>query len=248
MTLWASGYRNLLANRRRMMEAGVSSGQSYIEKVVGYGPIAYWPLNEASGLVANCLVNPLQNGVYTGVTLGQPGIGDGNTCPLFDGANDYVNVMTATFAAALNGSEGTVSTWLRAFNAGVWTDGSARKAFRFRVDGANYIFMQRGAGNNIFRSDYSAGGTADNVNDSLSTTDWFHSALTWSATNNEIELFTGGISQGVSLGLGVWAGPIILALIGASFITGEVWHGWEQHFAVFGSVLTQPQIADLATV
>ena len=37
------------------------------------------------------------NGTYTGVTLGQPGIGDGLTCPLFDGANDYAIANHADF-------------------------------------------------------------------------------------------------------------------------------------------------------
>ncbi|GAI14148.1 unnamed protein product, partial [marine sediment metagenome] len=84
---------------------GAGGVLAYDDKVLGMDPIAYWPLSETSGLVANCLVNPAQNGVYTGVTLGQPGIGDGNTAPYFDGTNDYVDVLTAAFIAAYNGSE-----------------------------------------------------------------------------------------------------------------------------------------------
>ena len=45
------------------------------------------------------------DGAYTGVTLGQDGIGDGNTCPLFDGANDFLDFYSAGFSSAFNGDQ-----------------------------------------------------------------------------------------------------------------------------------------------
>ena len=56
---------SLLSTRRALL--GGSGG--YNEKVLRTGPIAYWPQDETSGTVARCLVNPAQNGTYTGVTL-----------------------------------------------------------------------------------------------------------------------------------------------------------------------------------
>ena len=77
---------------------------TYIQKVLGIEPgnlIAYWPMSEPSGGIAiNAEGTAARNGAYTGVTLAQPGIGDGNTCPLFDGANDFNNVYSASLDAA----------------------------------------------------------------------------------------------------------------------------------------------------
>ncbi|NIV37784.1 MAG: hypothetical protein GWN58_52745, partial [Anaerolineae bacterium] len=47
----------LIPRRNRRMLAG-----GYIGKVLGTGPIAYWPLNEGSGASAHCEINPAQNG------------------------------------------------------------------------------------------------------------------------------------------------------------------------------------------
>ena len=106
----------------------------YYQKVLSYDPIAYWMMDEKQGAVSYDMVTArntgARNGAYTGVTLGQPGIGDGNTSPLFDGANDFTNIYSASFNAAFNGAEGTLGIWMRVFNVAVWTDGTGTDQFR----------------------------------------------------------------------------------------------------------------------
>src|SRR3990172_10333685 len=101
--------------------------------------LAYWMQAEGSGAVALDTSGNSRTGAYTGVDLGQAGIGDGKTCPWFDGANDYNNVYTTSLRDAFNGSEGTVAIWAKVNSAAVWTDGANRIIFRLRVDGNNYV-------------------------------------------------------------------------------------------------------------
>ena len=99
---------------------------SYVSRVLGFGPIAYWPLYESSGTTAACLVNAAQNGTYSAdVSLWPPGpgIGDGNTAPEFDGATEWVNIDTAALVAAFNGAEGSFLIWARVFNVGGTSSG-----------------------------------------------------------------------------------------------------------------------------
>lgn len=130
----------------------------YTDRVLAYSPIAYWPLNEASGGTAEDLSGNNYDGSYTGVDLGQTGIGDGNTAPYFDGTNDYVNIYSTGFRDVFNGAEGTVVIWAKVFNADVWTDGNVRYPTEFRVDGSNYVYAWTKFSNNSLASYYYAGG------------------------------------------------------------------------------------------
>jgi len=235
---------------RRHAFAALSSG--YSSKVLGYSPIAYWPLWETSGPTAQCLVNAAQNGTYAGVTLADTAGPDGNLCPFFDGANDYVNIYTAPFDTAFNGAEGTVALWVKVFNVGVWTDGSQRRGIYLAVDANNYISIFRSTVNNELAWFYKAGGTFEVNTVSTSDTAWMHVAITWSKTADEVRYYRNGASAGsTDTGLGVWAGNFnpSWATIGAGS-TGPIhpWYGWLAHCAVWDSALTPTQIADLAAV
>ena len=102
---------------------------TYFKRVLAIDPthlLGYWPLWEPGGSVAYDISGHNRHGAYTGVTLGHAGIGDGNGCPFFDGANDYANIYSASLASAFNGAEGTVAVLLKVAKAGVWTDGTNR--------------------------------------------------------------------------------------------------------------------------
>ena len=107
--------------------ANKAAEEAYYEKVLGIqsaNMLAYWPVWEASGAVAdNIEGTAARDGAYTGVDLGQPGIGDGNTCPWWDGANDYCNIYSTSLRDAFNGAEGTIACWAKVNSAAVWTDG-----------------------------------------------------------------------------------------------------------------------------
>ena len=244
-----------IMRRRRRIQAG-----KYQNKVLSYDPIAYWPLTEHSGTVAHCLVNGAQNGTYSSDVSAMgigTGIGDGNDAPYFDGTNDYVNIYSATFNTAFNGAEGSLSMWLRVGAAGVWTDATDRRFLSLRVDGNNYIIMQRvGANNNRVTTTYNAGAVGKTItHDGLSSTDWMHWAATWSKSSGatgEVKFYYNGSQVGATLdNLGVWAGNLsnTLTTIGAaSTIPSAVWSGYAAHVAIWNTPLTAVQIANLATV
>jgi hypothetical protein len=225
-----------------------------------YDPIAYWVLDEKSGTVAYDMVSGrvagAQNGAHTGVTLGQPGIGDGRTAPFYDGTNDFTNVHSAAFAAAFNGGEGSLSIWARVANAGVWTDGTQREIVRFAADGNNYLDLYRAPPNNRITMLYNAGGTLENVAiDGLTTVDWMHWVVTWSASagvNGEVKVYLNGAQTGATqTALGVWVGALAAAstCIGAfSTVPAAVWNGYLDHCAVWDRPLLSTEVAGLAVI
>ena len=231
---------------------GAGLGSSYSGKVLGYSPIAYWPLNEATGTNANCLVNSAQDGTYTGVTLGQTGIGDGNTCPLFDGTNDYLDVYTTAFRDAFDGNEGSIMFWLKANTVVIWTNATDYFCYRFRADADNYLQIYQGA-TNFYWGRVGNGNTDSRTIDSSAwDTDWINIAFTWSKTADDCFAYKDGVKQGATIDYGedlVGNLAEVSTNIGTNTQTPHnPWHGWLAHFVVWDSALTPTQIADLAVV
>lgn len=227
---------------------------SYIQKVKGIQPaslITYWPMNEPSGTNAdNAEGTAARDGTYTGVTLGQTGIGDGETCPLFDGANDYLDINTASLRSAFDGSELTIVMWIKMFDAGVWTDGTARRMLNISAPGSDNIRFERRTTNNVFRVIYQAGGV-NNIRDiTMSPTDFFSIVLTVSASADAVKVYKDGTQQGATLtGLGVWDGTPNEMKIGATNATPtDVHHGYLAHSLIWTTPLGQADITSIATV
>ena len=241
MTMLLGTRRSLFGGRRA----------TYIDKVLSYGPIAYWPLNETAGLTAvnYGTLGTAANGTYTGVTLANAVGPDGvNGAPFFDGANDYVNIGNATFLGAFDGSEGSAAGWIRVANAGVWTDGTERRYLR--IEGAGgFVLLRRTNANTQLSYLYSAGGVTENINyNTTSPTIWIHVGITWSASADLVVAYLNGVPVGSSGTLGVFGAAPNLAIIGAeSAVPARVWNGWMAHWAIFGQALSAPAMADLAT-
>lgn len=235
---------------------GGGGAQSYGAKVLGYSPIAYWPLWETTGTTAVCQVNTAQSGTYARdvSTMGTgTGIGDGNTAPLFDGTNDFLNAYTATFAGAYSGAAGSLIIWAKVFNVGVWTDGNTRNILSFQVDNDNMLIVRKNAGNNQVYWRYEAGTTQENTTKTgVSTTDWVCYGLTWSKAAEEVKAYYNGAQEGATLtALGTWAGTFSSTkTVIASSTLGpwEPWNAWLAHCAFWTTALTAPQMLDLATV
>lgn len=239
----------LLGTRRTLLGARLP----YYRKVLSYDPIAYWPLNEPSGSVANCLVDSAQDGTYVGVTLGQTGIGDGNTAPLFDGANDYVDIFSAVFNAAFNGGEGTIALWAKVFDAGVWTEPADwREMIRITDTLNNRIFMGKSPPSTAHWFYVAGGATQSKYVAAMTTTAWMHMAITWSAAADEVCMYLIGVQQGTAMsGLGAWGGALssnwcTIGSLGKA--PSEPWYGWLAHVAVWDTPLRALTIADLAAV
>lgn len=220
---------------------------AYLARVQITHPIAYWPLNEDSGTTAYDRSGNAYNGAHSNVTLGQTGIGDGNICPLYVPASaSLTNLYSAGFAGAFNGQEGTVAQWLKVANAGVWTDGGVRIGIRLYIDGDNRLAFAKTATNNIFQFLYGAGGITRTVEITTSRTDWFHAALTWSLSANQVKAYINGIRTGTTQAVGTWAGTphSSYTLIGAgkSDGSGSLWSGWVAHAAYWNRPLTPSEI------
>jgi hypothetical protein len=230
---------------------GIASG--YYQKVLATQPanlIAYWPLWETAGAVANDISGNGRNGTYTGITLGQTGIGDGRTCSLFDGATSYVNLFSAGLAAGFNGAEGTAAIWGRVLNAGIWADGTTDFLFYLYGPNANNRIMFQKTGG-ILALSYIAGGVNRTRNGSTTPTAFFHAAITWSAVANEVLHYWNGAVLGAALAPGVWAGALTQALIGSNVGVPPAafpWNGWAAHAALWDVALTPAEVATLATV
>jgi len=224
---------------------------TYQRKVLTYSPIAYWPLDDTSGAVARCLVNPNQNGAYTGVTLANATGPDGvSWVPLFDGANDYVNILTATLQGALDLDEGSISLWAKVFNVGVWTDATFRRLLYLkdtapvnsidlmRYNSDNRVYLER-------RDDTSGKGK---LYITSAPTAWVHLGLTWSVLANETRYYwTGSLLPGVDAA-DTATGTVVLAFIGsASTVPANPWYGWISDVAIFDTVLSGANIAALAS-
>lgn len=223
----------------------------YYQKVLALNPIAYWMQDEKSGAVAYDMVaeNEAQNGAYTGVTLAQPGIGDGRTSPLYDGANDFLNVQTATLAGRFSGVEGSIALWGRVANVGVWSDATARQLFYFQANVGSYIAAARAAAaNNAIDVAHSGGGTFDSYRMTVGPTiDWFHICMTWDQPGDLIVYYLNGTQVSTDVGIGVWAGALSIALIGAQNLAPTaVWSGYLAHYAVWDRELASGEVSTLA--
>ena len=223
---------------------------AYSDKVLATASanlIAYWPLWEASGATADNLEGTAaRDGTYTGVTLGQTGIGDGRTCPSFDGSGDFVNVYSASLATAWNGAELSIAGWFKVV-ASTWTDSTYRNLWQFRYDVANDIYLEKSdvVGGIYLRR--AGGGTIELLNYATgSPTTWMHFCATVSETNDRCRLYLNGGTPVASTGLGAWTG--LPDTDWCNFGRYDSWVGLAAHVAVWTTELTAAQITNLATV
>lgn len=218
----------------------------YTNKVKALNPIAYWPQAEASGNVALDESGNGRNGTYTAVTLGVAGIGDGRTAPSFDGATSYNNVFSASLAAAFSGVVGTAHVWFRLPEI---VDGTNRFMLNLFADVNNRVVIDRSAPTTM-RWRYIAGGTTKTLNITVAVTTWQSITITWNKVGDQAIGYSNGVQNGVTqTGLGVFAGSIGTALIGASTAAPTfAWNGLEAHVALWNRVLSAAEVLSLATV
>lgn len=231
----------------------------YCDKVGGYAPDVFWPLDETEGDVAYCLIDSAQDGTYYGPALGNsPGPDPDVDAPLFDGTDDYVDVLSAALLAVFNGDEGTLSLWYKAFNAAAWLDLGGHTQFMLAdTVEANRISVQHPPlGTELL--DCCRRANTVNIKctgepGAWNPTTWQHLAMTWSMTADELIYYRNGTQPFAAVGaLQNWTGAgNHYANIGRYISAGvpeSWWHGWIQYVALWDSVLPIGTIADLATI
>lgn len=215
--------------------------------------LAYWTQADLAGTVAADSSMNSRTGVYTGVTLGQTGIGDGRTSASYDGSTSFCNVFSTSLQSAFNSQEGTLCAWFKMSGAGVWTDGQFRELFRLRVDANNAALLEKTSTNNQIRGLYAAGGVTKSVVDTslAGTTNWFHFAATWSKSADQLKVYVNGSQVGTTqTGLGVWSGSLSATstILGAGDTTPTFLHsGFIAHAACWSTPLSAAQVASLAS-
>jgi len=231
----------------------VGSGGPYtgrMQAIRTTNQIGYWRMGEAAGGVSLDLSPKSNLGAYTGVTLGQVGIGDGLTCPLFDGANDYNNLLSAGLAADWDGDEFTIAGWLKVSAGGIWTDGLQHNVISIGVDANNLLYLCSAVGNNSFGFRFKSGGVDKTSHvTGVSSIGWLHAAMTISLVDDEKIVYWEGMPYGaVQNGLGSWVGAPNMMLIGAgSTDPTQGWSGLQAHWMMWDCALTQAEVLRSAT-
>ncbi len=210
--------------------------------------VGYWPMSEGSGGVGVDASPKGNDGAYTGVTLGQPGIGDGRLCPLFDGVNDFNNIYSVGLNGDFNGREGTLFLYGRPLNAGVWTDGQSRVLARCLVNGTNYLDVRSDGGGNVVARYQSQGVGLRTDIQAMSSADWFNYIMTWSVVDDEVRYFLDGVALPIDNALGAWAGNLSATqtVIGAASTAPlERWSGYIAHCMILNIALPPAKIPNL---
>lgn len=225
---------------------------NYTNKVKNLSPIAYWPLDENIGSIANDASGNNRNGIYSGVTLNQAGIGDGRTGVIFDGINDFIDIYSNGLNSAFNGAEGTIMLWIRVSNSSVWNDSSQRYLIRMFMNSTNEIRILKTANNNQIATERKGSGIAKTALITISSTNWIQIVLTWSITENKQCTFVNGLQVGSTLtdlpaitGILTNTGTIIGSL---STSPSLVWFGSIAHVAIWSYALNPTTIANLGVV
>lgn len=227
---------------------------SKVLSIFGNDLLAYWPMQEASGTNAdNAEGTAARDGTYTGVTLADLTLANGDVAPLWDGTNDYCDVYSDSLRDAFDGDEGTLAIFAQVENASVLTDGANRRAANLTADASNRIRLGRQSGDNQIRFEYSAGGTSEIRVITPGDTDLMHLGITWSASagaSGEVKFWYKGSQSGTTqTGLGTWAGTLASSgtLIGADTATpGNPWQGWLAHCVVATRAATADEMTALA--
>lgn len=233
------------------LKAEVGSPYSDLVKATfGASLLAYWPLWEPSGTTATDISGNGRDGVYTGVTLGQTGIGDGRTAASLDGTTSYTNVYSTSLRDAFSAAAGTVMVWAKASGAGVWTDGIERRIINLSVNSSNRVYITKNTASNSLTLLYAAGGTAKSRTLTISSIEWNCFVITWDKAADEVKAYLNGVQQGATLtALGTWAGVLAstTTVIGASATTPTLlWSGSEAHVTLGNRALTAAEVAVLA--
>ena len=230
-------------------------GSEYWRKVRSIRPanlIAYWPLWEPSGAVAYDYSTFARHGANVALGARAAGSDGVHQAALFDGATSYVNVYSASLAAAFNGAEGTIIIWPKVYNVGVWTDTLLHWIIHFcSVDGNYTIRIYKDTSNPLVWLYYTFGVTLS-VALSVTPTIFKCLGMTWSKSNDRMRAFYNGLQTGVDqTGMGVWVGALdaTRTVVGAeSTVPISVWYGYIAHGALWSAELSPSEMLQAAEV
>lgn len=234
----------------------LQSSRDISERILSVSPsnlIQYLPLLETSGSTATDRSTKNNPGIYSNVTLGEPGIRGGQSCPRFNGPLNpgYVSIYSANLNTNFNPNEGTLLIPAKMF-PGSYTSGSAGYLARIGVDGNNFVSLGRAAANNTLVSDYRAGAVVKQLNvGGISDLDWIFPCITWSKSNDRFKFFNRTQIGSTLTGLGNWSGNLAsnITCLGVSNNSPSILNphnGWLAHYALWSIELTPDQVSRIS--
>lgn len=227
----------------------ISIVSNYNQVVLSAYPSYFWPFNEASGTTANDIAdsNP---GTYQGtVTLGEPGIGDGETAVLLNGSTGYVSTTTEIASPGPVGPF-TLEAWFKVASAyasggGIMQFGSSQTGSSTNSDRKIYMTDTGTLYFGIYPGSFVTINTTTAYNDG----NW-HYVVAIVAANNNMSLWVDGVEQASNANTGApyacagwwrvgytdggWPGTY-----SSDFLAGTV-----AKAAIYPSALTATQIAN----
>lgn len=230
--------------RYPLLSQSLVVANSYNDKVSSYSPVAFWPLDDASGSTCRSLVGGVGTLGVTGATLAGDTFLNSQNAITFDGVNDELTLPTVSGFAP---DEGTVVCWAKTTT---WAGGTFRNVFEFDIGGGKKFA--------IFRTNIAGqiqGVRLSNIisASSVSTTDWMALVLKWSKTANQVE-FLMKIVGGSLTSIGTDTCATTTGAINTSFsgigsaLGGAYWTGSLGPFALFNTALSGADLTDLTTV
>lgn len=228
---------------------GILALNTYQTKVLSYNPYAYWPLTEVSGMVANCLVNSGQDGIYLGLTLNDTTFLDESPAPYFDGINDCVDILSATLNSAMQGNidEGAFLIWWKKPN---WNS-EIRSVFDLRTisDNDHIMLSTTNTVGQIEHLQKADGAPASYNYITSQPTDWQVTMITWSKSNNYWKVYLAGTEIYATTYIGDWTGVLALGSIGSNYSgNGKFWQGNIANVALFNTEKLAIDATDLAAI
>lgn len=209
-------------------------------------PVAYWPLDEASGATAYDRSGNGYNGTHNNVTLGVAGIGDGRTAARYGGVNSLTDLYSAGLVGAFDGNLGSAAMWMR-LDAPTWLDGQTRMGLRVYVSSTNRIQIYRLSSHYSLSCTHVGSGIQKSRSIVTASTQWIHVGMTWNTTSGEMQAYLNGLAYGASITeLGTWVGaPATKYTILGSAATDTLvylWLGNLAHVALWNRPLSAAEM------
>lgn len=223
-------------------------GLSYLQKILVIAPdslIGYWPGDEASGTAALDRSGNARNGVYSNITLGGVGIGDGLTAPIYNGNNSQAALYSASLAGAWNGETLTLNIWI---NADDWTDGVARGIYHYRADSNNQIFVYKATNTGRITISNNIGATGiSSANIDGLTAGWHCVTLVIDYPSTQVIVYVDGLLKSVRTSINQWSGALDATYnwLGRTTVSSN-WLGRLAHHVLWSAVFAPPDVSRAA--
>lgn len=216
--------------------------------ILDIGPVAYWPLSEASNIMSFDLTGS-HTGTYTnGPTLYTPSpISNLDGAVSFDGINDYVNYgndINETLSGSWSQGFGSFSFWMNTVTPPTLryifdnkVAGSNSKGINCYIDPADRMVLR-------FARDGTQQTTFWDVGSYLDD-EWHHFSVAWSSGSNTLNVWADGeeiVSSSLDKEVANFGIPSNdFYLCANNLITVQSFSGSMAHFAIFDKVLTDSQ-------